>query len=317
MTKKLVELKEIMETSGLTKSPQFLEEHFMLDEARKNVPRKVMRKDQPAMDEVDGRVQGSRFVNFNENHKRGSAKSICSRSAETIYRNAVQKRISSSSEEEGITSDGDNENILDFIAEPNFEPDYNDVEGTGMGNLELKDGQYGNARDQVQPGPSHQMPAVPVMDGYREHEPERILSAEETAQKVVIEAENNKILRCTRTGKNEAMVSVTTSAMMDEDYLFIGGHIEEAMKAKIINGEYVDFSKLLPRERMYSEDENKLELIIKNGKTFWVPASESVAINGFSRWEQAFRIYSNVLHQKVSSLLIGTNSIQSRNSHHR
>ena len=42
------------------------------------------------------------------------------------------------------------------------------------------------------------------------------------------------------------------------------------------------------------EEDNRLELVIKDGKTFWMPVSESITINGFSRWEQAFRIYSDI-----------------------
>ena len=83
-------------------------------------------------------------------------------------------------------------------------------------------------------------------------------------------------------------------AQMDEDYLVVGGHIDEGMQSKIINGEYVDFGKLLPRDRIASEEDSHLELVMRNGKTFWMPVSETVTISNFSKWEQAFRIYSNI-----------------------
>ena len=50
----------------------------------------------------------------------------------------------------------------------------------------------------------------------------------------------------------------------------------------------------------------------KNGKTFWSPVHEIVTINGFSRWEQAFHIYSNIYtkaHPHRSSELIQYNHI--------
>ena len=39
-----------------------------------------------------------------------------------------------------------------------------------------------------------------------------------------------------------------------------------------------------------------MELIIHNGKSYWVPAaaSETVSINNFSKWEQAFCVFSNI-----------------------
>ena len=35
-------------------------------------------------------------------------------------------------------------------------------------------------------------------------------------------------------------------------------------------------------------------MVVQNGRTYWSLASHSVNINGFSRWEQAFRVYSNI-----------------------
>ena len=81
---------------------------------------------------------------------------------------------------------------------------------------------------------------------------------------------------------------------MDEDYLVVGAHIDELTKAKIVKGEYVDFSKLLPRDRIATEEDGRMELIIKNGKTYWTPVTETVSINGFSKWEKAFRVFSNI-----------------------
>ena len=38
-----------------------------------------------------------------------------------------------------------------------------------------------------------------------------------------------------------------------------------------------------------------MELIIKNGRTFWTTAtSDNTAISNYSKWEQAFRVYSNI-----------------------
>ena len=85
------------------------------------------------------------------------------------------------------------------------------------------------------------------------------------------------------------------SAQMDEDYLVVGGHVDENMKGKIIRGEYVDFSKLIPRDKILVEEDNRMELVVKDGKAFWAsPTNEVVTINNFNKWEQAFRIYANI-----------------------
>ena len=56
----------------------------------------------------------------------------------------------------------------------------------------------------------------------------------------------------------------------------------------------------------------KLELIVRNGRTYWIPVSEVGTINSFARWEQAFRIFSNIYtryHPAKSSELIQYNHV--------
>ena len=74
----------------------------------------------------------------------------------------------------------------------------------------------------------------------------------------------------------------------------VGGHIDEGLYAKIKNGEYVDFSKLVPRDKIIAEEDQHLEMIIQGGRTFYIPVSEGANINGFAKWEQAFRVYANI-----------------------
>ena len=37
------------------------------------------------------------------------------------------------------------------------------------------------------------------------------------------------------------------------------------MQNRIISGEYVDFGKLIPRDRILAEDDARMELTLKNG----------------------------------------------------
>ena len=85
------------------------------------------------------------------------------------------------------------------------------------------------------------------------------------------------------------------SAQMDEDYLVVGGHVDETTKGKIIKGEYIDFSKLIPRDKVMIEEESRMELVVKDGKAYWAPPTgDAVSINNFNKWEQAFRIFANI-----------------------
>ena len=54
----------------------------------------------------------------------------------------------------------------------------------------------------------------------------------------------------------------------------------------------MDFGKLLPKDRVL-DDEGKLEMFLKNG-AYWMPANTAVSINSFTKWEQAFRVFSNI-----------------------
>ena len=83
-------------------------------------------------------------------------------------------------------------------------------------------------------------------------------------------------------------------SLMDQDYIVVSGQIDQALQERIIPGEYVDFSKLLPKDRVSTLDDDKLELVVHNGKAFWAPVSEPMSINNFSKWEQAFRVYANI-----------------------
>ena len=85
--------------------------------------------------------------------------------------------------------------------------------------------------------------------------------------------------------------------VMDESYLLVGNNVQDSVRSKIINGEYVDFVKLLPHDRVSMEEDNRMEMINKGGMSYWVPIADrenTSTINGFNKWEQAFRVFSNI-----------------------
>ena len=72
--------------------------------------------------------------------------------------------------------------------------------------------------------------------------------------------------------------------------------MDESLHERIISGAYIDFAKLLPHDRIVAEEDGRMDLVVCNGKAFWVPVSEGSPTNigSFSKLEQAFRVYSNI-----------------------
>ena len=88
------------------------------------------------------------------------------------------------------------------------------------------------------------------------------------------------------------------SVMVDENYMLVAAHLEESLQGGIIKGEYVDFSRLIPRDRILEEEDETMQMIVKNGQTFWRPAKnfgmDTQTISSLHRWEQAFQVFSDV-----------------------
>ena len=51
------------------------------------------------------------------------------------------------------------------------------------------------------------------------------------------------------------------SMFVDEDYTMMCGHIDLSVRNKIVNSEYVDFARLLPKDRVIEEDDKRMELV--------------------------------------------------------
>ena len=60
---------------------------------------------------------------------------------------------------------------------------------------------------------------------------------------------------------------------LDDEFLHECSHVDVALIAKIQKGEYVDLHKLLPKEKIL-HDEGKIQLVHKEGNTFFVPVTE-------------------------------------------
>ena len=89
------------------------------------------------------------------------------------------------------------------------------------------------------------------------------------------------------------------AGISDDDFLHLISHIDPALKSKIEKGEYVDLDKLLSRDRNgpwsgEQADCERLEWVKTDTGTYLMPAKRQSKINGFRRWEQAFRVYATI-----------------------
>ena len=68
---------------------------------------------------------------------------------------------------------------------------------------------------------------------------------EDHAHELIREAEGRKAKMYPTTG--ESIDQIHSIVKIDQDYQLVGSHIDQQTRDKIIRGEYVDFSKLLPK----------------------------------------------------------------------
>ena len=190
-----------------------------------------------------------------------------------IYQNAVQKRISSSSEDDGLDLSDKSYLLNSLVLDLNERTEDQRV------------------KDTVPPVPMVQLSTSRPRDPSPEEQAAHMVRLSERAKANMLPPKGeipNDLNR--QSGDNFRFI-----AQMDQDYIIVGAHIEEALQQKIIKGQYVDFSKLLPKDKLV-EDDGCMELIIKEGRSYWVPASnaESVQISNFNKWEQAYRVFANI-----------------------
>ena len=102
---------------------------------------------------------------------------------------------------------------------------------------------------------------------------EREQTPQEEADEVIKEADNAKARMLNIPVELNKIINIS---VIDQDYQMIDGHVEESIRKKIINFEYVNFSKLLPTHRSARDDDagQRLEIVNRDGQSFLSPVSE-------------------------------------------
>ena len=78
---------------------------------------------------------------------------------------------------------------------------------------------------------------------------------------------------------------------MDDNYMLVASHVDEVTRDKILNHEYIDFAKLLRKDKPgsgFEEDQQCMMMVNKGGMSYWVPLEKSNSINNYHKWDQAF-----------------------------
>ena len=295
MKERIQELHNLMSEGGLDESakllmdlPVFKEKQQPLQIGRKVDAQKKQHAEAYESDKTEGKMETGDSGNFNDNANvnENFTKVTQSKSMDTIYDIAVPRRGSSSSEEElnVNSSDDSGETINKGIKISQTVPSANQIESF-IADQRRKRQDDMTERDQPQPSTSSAV--------------NRNGNGDVTADKVqdlIREAENAKARIVTTpgmTGERQVNMEMPTF-LIDESYIVVGAHLDETAVAKIGRGEYVDFGKLIPRDRVLAEEDGRMEMFVKNGRTYWAPVSNSTNIHNFARWEQAFRVYSNI-----------------------
>ena len=225
-------------------------------------------------------------------------------SEEMIYKSVVMKKGRNSSSSEDIveidTSDGTLN--LDFEG-------LNVITGLVTGEegehsserRSLPEQQSENRRWSSEPQPS-------TSHGNHGHFQPRQLSPEEKADQMIWSAEMARAKILPKAGKT----LFSHTALIDESYIVVGRHVDQLTMDRIWKGEYIDFGKLVPKDQVLVEEDQHLEMVIRGDRTYYVPVSDTTSISGYPRWEQAFRVYSNIYtkaHPERASELIEYNHI--------
>ena len=203
----------------------------------------------------------------------------------TIYRDAVEScklpgRLSSSSEEE---IDSSSELI-----------DLNQVIKSVAGAKNLTTHQSNG------PQPGGSSDATPNQLDIVQTQATKKSTPEERAEKIIKEAEIAEGQIFSTNGKNfhdydiDHAREMIHSVLVDEEYSAVGGHLDDTVIGKIKRGEYVDFARLLPRDRIAIEEDKRLQPIFKNGQVYWQTPMETGSITTYGKWEVAFKVFAKI-----------------------
>ena len=205
----------------------------------------------------------------------------------TIYASALCMRRDTSGEVGNKFTDQDCDQIkriTDFIQQVHFA----DRE------LQTPEGQDDKMVDKAGTSTSRQMDEREKLEDARAKADQLILDAEKTRANIQPLKGNGDFLDTIRNeGQGSKQSNVNGESDVDDEFFHITCHIEEGLQHKIKCSEFVELEKLLPKPKRVSGDD-RMELVFKDGSTYFTPKVREQKINNVRKWEQAFRVYAAI-----------------------
>ena len=60
-------------------------------------------------------------------------------------------------------------------------------------------------------------------------------------------------------GNEQINRTLLQSVIIDEGYLQVAAHVDHSVREKVLRFEFIDFSRLLPHDRLMQQDDQRLE----------------------------------------------------------
>ena len=115
--------------------------------------------------------------------------------------------------------------------------------------------------------------------------------AKETANRLIVEAEQMKVKLDT---SPQGIPQIEYPSNIDDEFFHITCHIDQGLRSKIEQGQFVELEKLLVKDRPFMKQgaNNRMGLFTREGVTFFARVQDrDVKITNIRCWEQAFRVY--------------------------
>ena len=157
-------------------------------------------------------------------------------------------------------------------------------------------------KDEPMPGSSRAGPtSIDPVEEAKRKATDLILDAER--YKAVVNTPPGTVLTdnlLNKDNKSQLVPEPPVVVLDDDDFFHVTCHVDAALRGKIEQGGFVELERLLPKQRGFfgmSNEENRMNLVQKEGNMYFVPAPSINHITGVRRWEQAFRIYAAIYSQ--------------------
>ena len=227
-----------------------------------------------------------------------------SESETTIYRPALEgsihtdecKRLSSSSEEGNKISSGEEDAINDLINQ-----------FAGVDRMAKLDKERARERTRGRYVEDGERPHSSKDSRYKEHDRDRRFDDRRETERN-IKSKANQLVRDAEKAKGRILdvpgnkdefdKSIIYALLLDDDYKTVASHIDEQTITRITDGYYIDFARLISKDRI-EEEEPRLLMVNREGQTYLGvnPEKDRSIINSLERWDCAFRVYSKIYLQ--------------------